>query len=164
MPCTQCIDSFQAAADATKHESPNTVKFDSIQDGQLTSIKPRGCNGPCPAHSPSASSDTMALLMAAMIPLISNLVPKSSNVPKSPTTPVHARETLPISPIPGMTSELHSCLTDFVRIKGIDLVANEAALAVLDLTPDIIPVVLITHLCEVIGAVEGQIWKFQSFC
>jgi len=102
--------------------------------------------------------------MAAMIPLISNLVPKSSNVPKSPTTPVHARETLPTSPIPSMTSELHTCLTDFMRIKGIDLVANEAALAVLDLTPDIIPVVPITHLCEVIGAVEGQVWKFQSFC
>ena len=103
--------------------------------------------------------------MAAMIPLISNLVPRSNNVPDAPTTPVRVRQEVSmISPIPSTTSELHTCLTDFARIKGIDLLANEAALLELDLTPDIIPVVPIARLCEVIGAVEGQVWKFQSFC
>jgi len=53
---------------------------------------------------------------------------------------------------------------DFLRIKDIDLTACEAALATLDLTPDIIHEVPVPRLCEVTGAVEGQLWKFQSFC
>ena len=68
-----------------------------------------------------------------------------------------------ISLIHSTTSKLHTCLTDFARTKCIDL-ANKAALLELNLTPDIIPVVPIAHLCEVIGAVKDQVWKFQSFC
>ena len=62
-----------------------------------------------------------------------------------------------------MTSELHACLADFARVKGINLLTSENALAELDLTPDIIPLVPVAHLHEVTSAIEGQIWKLQGF-
>jgi hypothetical protein len=34
----------------------------------------------------------------------------------------------------------------------------------LKLTPDIIPEVPVARLCEVTGAVEGRIRKFQAYC
>jgi hypothetical protein len=102
------------------------------------------------------------MLMAAMIPILSNLTPKVT-IPDIPTTPTRHPKP-PLSPIPSPTSRLHACLTDFAHVKGIDLLSSESALAKLDLTPDIVPIVPVTRLCEVTSAVEGQIWKLQAFC
>ena len=48
--------------------------------------------------------------------------------------------------------------------KGIDLTGTEAALMELELTSDIVSEVPVARLCEVMGAVEGRVWKFQIFC
>jgi hypothetical protein len=60
--------------------------------------------------------------------------------------------------------ELHSCIGDFLRSKGIDLIASEPALMELELTPDIVADVPVARLCEVMGTVEGRVRKFQVFC
>jgi len=65
--------------------------------------------------------------------------------------------------MPALTSELQVCLADFACIKNVDIMGSEPALTTLDLMPDIIPRVPVAHLCDVIGAVEGQIYKFQAF-
>jgi hypothetical protein len=35
---------------------------------------------------------------------------------------------------------------------------------VLEFTPDIIPDIPVARLCEITGAVEGRLRKFQTFC
>jgi hypothetical protein len=157
---------YQAAADATKHEPPNTVEFDGIRDGRLSSVKARGRSGPRRASSPSTPPvDPTALWMAAMIPLITSLVSKPAQTLEPPVTPRHMTNlTEPVSPIPSPSSELHACLIDFARVKDINLLLSESVLMERGLTPDIIPKVPVPHLCDITGAVEGHIWKFQSFC
>lgn len=70
----------------------------------------------------------------------------------------------PLSPEPDRELELHACIGDFQKAKGIDLSALEAALMALEITPDIIADVPVPRLCEVTGVVEGRIRKFQVFC
>ncbi|KAH7903026.1 hypothetical protein BJ138DRAFT_1198541, partial [Hygrophoropsis aurantiaca] len=157
-----------AAADATKHQPPNTVDFDGIRDGRLSSIKPRGRTGPTSTSSTS-SSDSTALLMAAILPFItSNLASRSPLASPSvePSTPTHQRHlsVTPQSPLPEPGSEIRTCLRDFLKAKDIDLTNAEQSLKALELTPDIIADVPVGHLCEVMAAVEGRVRKFQVFC
>ena len=56
------------------------------------------------------------------------------------------------------------CLGDFLKSKGINLLASQDALKELELTLDIVADVPIVRLCEVMGAVEGCVRKFQVFC
>jgi hypothetical protein len=60
--------------------------------------------------------------------------------------------------------ELHSCIGDFLRSKGIDLMASDPVLMALELIPDIVADVPVARLCEVMGAIEGRVHKFQVFC
>ncbi|KAH7903888.1 hypothetical protein BJ138DRAFT_965420, partial [Hygrophoropsis aurantiaca] len=107
-----------ATADATKHRPPNTVEFDGICDGRLA-IKPRGRSGPAtpvaPAPTPlaPAPSDTTALIMAALVPLIVNNlaprpVPSADVITSQPTTPARPRHKaqVPMSPTPAVGFEL----------------------------------------------------------
>jgi hypothetical protein len=71
---------------------------------------------------------------------------------------------MPLSPAPDTELELHACLGDFLRDKGIDLTGAETALMELELTPDIVTEVPVARLCEVMGAIEGRVRKFQVFC
>lgn len=66
--------------------------------------------------------------------------------------------------MPGVGSELQACLSDFAEARGIDLTGCEDALSVLEFTPDVIPQVSVTRLCEVTGAAEGRVVKLQAFC
>jgi hypothetical protein len=59
--------------------------------------------------------------------------------------------------------ELHSCIGDFLRSKGIDLMASDPVLMALELIPDIVADVPVARLCEVMGAIEGRVCKFQVF-
>ncbi|KAJ7635761.1 hypothetical protein DFH06DRAFT_1302968 [Mycena polygramma] len=167
-----------AAGECTLHEPPNTVEFDGLRDGRITAIRPRGRNGPRPAApvaGPSTSSDATTLLLAAMLPLITNLQkPVASDQPPvtpprrttSVTTPPGTpRKSVPqMSPVAEPGAELHVCLADFLKHKQIDLLDIEPALAALDLTPDIISEVPMARLREVTGVVEGRLWKFKIFC
>jgi len=166
---------FQAAADATKHEPPSTVDFDGIRDGRIIAKKPRGRTGPRAQEVAAApTTDTNALLMAAVIPLLTRLSEKRPRSPSpsrqpaiqpSPSTPCRSKVgSLPFSPIPGRGSELRTCLSDFTEASGLDLTACEDTLMERELTPDIIPDVPVDHLCTITGAVEGRIWKFQVYC
>ncbi|KAL1947169.1 hypothetical protein VTO73DRAFT_14130 [Trametes versicolor] len=163
-----------SAADATKHQPPATVDFDGLRDGRMNTNRPRG-RPPAASSSSTSSSDLTALLMAAVIPLItSQLVPKVPPAPvasiSTPSTPKRAHRPLPPfppspqSPAPVPGTELHTCLADFLAAKGIDLGGAEAALADLELTPDIINEVPVARLCDILGAVEGRVRKFQLFC
>ncbi|CDO75078.1 hypothetical protein BN946_scf185010.g3 [Trametes cinnabarina] len=159
-----------AAADATKHHPPNTVDFDCLRDGRLNVSLPRGRTGGGSSTNGSATTtgDLAALLMVAIIPLVtSQLAPK----PAVPADVPMAEMTGSSSPVlasqdasPALGTELHACLRDFLARKGIDLLEAEPALAALELTPDIIHEVPALRLCDVIGAVEGRIRKFQLFC
>ncbi|KAH7903729.1 hypothetical protein BJ138DRAFT_1120100 [Hygrophoropsis aurantiaca] len=161
-----------AAADATKHHPPNNIEFDGIRDGRLT-VKPRGRSGPVVPPAPQAS-DATALMMAALVPLIvNNLTARQSHssdsaevVPGQPTTPTRPRQRAqpPLSPAPAVGFELHACITDFLKSKEIDLTESEPVLTQLELTPDILPEVPVTHLCELMNTVEGRVRKFQVFC
>ena len=62
---------FKAAGDSTKHEPPNTADFDGARDGRLSDTKPCGCTGPHSAPG-STTPDATALLMAAILPLITS--------------------------------------------------------------------------------------------
>lgn len=164
----------QAAADSTKHKPPNTVEFDGVRDGRLIAPKPRGRSGPRAQATGSApNNDATALLMAAMIPLLSNLSqkrprsvsPHRSSSASAPTKPRDARVMpFPLSPIPGTGSELRACLSDFAGASGIDITECEEPLMDLELTPDIIPDIPVARLLEVTGTVEGRIRKFQAYC
>ena len=89
---------FKAARDSTKHELPNTADFDGVHDGRLSDTKLCGCTGPRSATK-STTTDATALLMAAMLPLLTghlgNLVsnvnsPPPIQGPSLPTTPSRA--------------------------------------------------------------------------
>jgi hypothetical protein len=160
---------YQAAGDATKHEPPNTTDFDGVRDGRLANVKSRGRTGPRSA----TSSDTNALLMAAILPLLMNHLPSnpqplattSLRITTPPSTPSRTNHTAtPLSPAPDVDMELHACLGDFLKSKGINLLASLDALKELELTPDIVADVPVVRLCEVMGAVEGRVRKFQVFC
>lgn len=82
-----------------------------------------------------------------------------------PTTPSRApKNGQPLSPAPDTGLELHACIGDFLRLKGIDLSTAESSLLELDMTPDIMTEVPTARLCEVTGMVEGRVRKFQVFC
>ncbi|KAJ8585723.1 hypothetical protein M405DRAFT_910709 [Rhizopogon salebrosus TDB-379] len=145
-----------AAADATKHEPPNTVDFDILRDGRLDTVKPRGRTGPRSASS-STATDATTMLLAAMIPLITDrlghAMPRATEATLNPpSTPLsHRREASPpLSPIPATGMEIQACLGDFLKEKGIDLSRAGNILADLDLTPDIISEVPVTHLCMIL--------------
>jgi hypothetical protein len=162
----------QAANDATKHEPPNTIEFEGVRDSRLVASKPRGRTGPRTAAETHSTPDATAILMAAMLPLLTSLSqkrprsPSPSHALRPPATPSCAsRETsTPLSPLPASGSELRACLSDFAETTGIDLTGCEDSLMVLELTPDILPDVPVVRLCEVTGAVEGRIRKLQSYC
>ncbi|KAJ7822410.1 hypothetical protein B0H14DRAFT_3470812 [Mycena olivaceomarginata] len=78
--------------------------------------------------------------------------------------PPAPRKIDPLSPIPSTSSELHVCLDDFLKLKSINLLEAESALAALSLTPEIIGQVPVERLRETTGAVEGHFWAFQAFC
>ncbi|KAJ7484964.1 hypothetical protein B0H11DRAFT_2414016 [Mycena galericulata] len=166
------------AGEATIREPPNIVEFDGVRDGPLT--RPRGRGGPRSYGQASSGNgggggdSTATVLLAAMLPLLQNLAPKTDPLktpPRStlpvafPATPKKPIATVaPFSPIPTTSSELHACLDDFLRAKGINLLEAESALAALSLTPDIIASVPVSRLLEITGAVEGHLWGFQVFC
>ncbi|KAA1475512.1 hypothetical protein DENSPDRAFT_883621 [Dentipellis sp. KUC8613] len=156
-----------AAHEATKNEPPNTVEFDGFRDGRLSMARPRGRSGPHPASSSSQSSpgvDTSQLLMAAILSNMNNKRSRSRS-PEEMRTPSTSRAfAVPLSPPPAAGTELHTCLTDFLEAKGIDFRGFENALLLLDFTPDVIPFVSISRLCEVTNSVEGRAIKFQAFC
>ncbi|KAF8996603.1 hypothetical protein BDQ17DRAFT_1249578 [Cyathus striatus] len=163
-----------AARDATKHEPPNTIDFDGIQDGHMTTVKARGRTGPR-ATSETNSNDAIALTMAAVMPILASLVPKPTpaNPPSTPTrhngspqphTPsrrVHLMS--PFSPVLDESMKIHVCLNDFFNAKGIDLWFHESLLTTLDFTPDIIPTIPVIRLCEILDIPEGLGWKFNAF-
>jgi hypothetical protein len=110
------------------------------------------------------------MVLAAVLPLLQNFAPKAgllktpprSTLPVAfPTTP---RKYGPLSPLPTTSSELHVCLDDFLKLKGINLLDIESALAALSLTPDIIANVPVPRLLEITQAAEGHLWGFQAFC
>lgn len=134
--------------------------------------RPRG-RPPTASGSVSTSNDLTALLMAAMIPLItSQLAPKVPSAPvdtasvSAPSTPKRIRPIPPPpqSPSPAPGTELHVCIADFLAAKNIDMGGAEMALMELELTPDIMNEVPVARLCDVLGAVEGRVRKFQLFC
>ncbi|EDR06779.1 uncharacterized protein LACBIDRAFT_328512 [Laccaria bicolor S238N-H82] len=137
-----------AAHDATKHEPPNNIHFNTL------------CDATPPPDSTSA-------LMPA---LIAHLIPKPPAAPvetPAPTTPRKPKPLItptPVSPIPSRSAELHTCLADFLKTEDVNLLHSEAVLAALNLTPGIIPDVPVPHLIEVTGAHEGHLWKLQAFC
>ncbi|KAG2131759.1 hypothetical protein DEU56DRAFT_914323 [Suillus clintonianus] len=158
-----------AAADATKHEPPNTVDFDVLRDGRLDAVKPRGCTGPRSSLSSTGSQDATTMLLAAMIPLITERlapprVPEAVplNLPV-PSTPVRPCDASPFSPTPAAGTEIQTCLGDFLKAKGINILDSGSILFDLDLTPDIVGEVPVAHLSDVMDVVEGRVLKFQMF-
>ena len=115
-------------------------------------------------------NETTALLMAAILPLLTNhLTPKPTAPPSlsaatPPATPsCKVVIATPLAPAPDTGLELHICLGDFLKSKGIDITVTEAVLMELELMPDIVSEVPVARLCEVMGTVEGQVHKFQVF-
>jgi hypothetical protein len=111
--------------------------------------------------------------MAAFLPLLTShltsnaqpLAATSSHIATPPSTPSRTNSIVtPLSPAPDVDMELHACLGDFLKSKGINLLASQDALKELELTPDIVADVPVARLCEVMGAVEGRVRKFQVFC
>jgi hypothetical protein len=104
-----------------------------------------------------------------MLPLLTSFLANTQSAPRAvsdqPQTPVRSKPaTTPLSPAPDPGSELHMCMGDFLRSKGINVLAAETALMELELTPDIIAEVPIARLVEVMSTVEGRVRKFQIFC
>ena len=116
------------------------------------------------------NNDTSTLLMAAMLPLLTNLAQKRPRSPSparrsAPATPCRSKAvSLPFLSLPGQGSELHACLGDFLAASGLDLTDCEDVLLKQELTPDIIPEIPFDHLCTITGAVKGRIRKFQAYC
>ena len=117
----------------------------------------------------SSSTDTNALLMAAILLLLMNHLPSNPQplaaaslcITTPPSTPSRTnRAVTPLSPAPNINTELHACLGDFLKSKGVNLLALQDALKELELTPDIVADVPVARLCEVMGAVEGRVRKF----
>jgi len=144
------------------------VDFNGVCDGHLVTSKPRGRH----AAAMAPNTDATLLLMAVMLPLLTSFSQKRPRS-LSPSLSLHLSNTpshtsqeasAPLSPLPASGSELYACLSDFAESTGIDLTSCEDTLMVLELTPDIIPEVLVTCLFEVIGAVKSHIRKLQSYC
>ncbi|KAJ6481124.1 hypothetical protein C8R45DRAFT_831641 [Mycena sanguinolenta] len=159
------------AGDATAHEPPNSVEFDGVRDGRLSC--PRGRGGPrlSLGGGPSNSDgDATMMVLAAVLPLLQNLALRGDPLKTPPRSDLPAafppapRKINPLSPIPSTSSELHVCLDDFLKLKSINLLEAESALAALSLTPEIIGQVPVERLREITGAVEGHLWAFQAFC
>jgi hypothetical protein len=135
-------------------------------------MRSHGRTGPHVAFTPpvQTSDSAMAILMAAMVPLLSGLSHKHSH--SESASPVHTPSKLAhqnaapavFSPIPSHGSELHACLADFSTDKGINMVDCEHLLMAEEFTPDIIPFVDISWLCHITGAPEGHIRKLVQFC
>lgn len=68
-----------------------------------------------------------------------------------------------LSPVPPKGTEIHSCLTQFLRDKDVNLIAQTAAFEKHDLTPDIIGDVPIERLVQLTGAPEGSLRKLHVF-
>ncbi|KAI9059855.1 hypothetical protein FKP32DRAFT_1578952 [Trametes sanguinea] len=158
------------AHEATKHTPPNSVEFDGARDGRLLTAKPRGRTGPA-SLTPTSSLDPTALLMAAVLPLITSLAdrqpttaPAPTSSPAAPSIGPQAGQKRPLSPAPDPNHELADCLQAFKVTKGIDFTAHEATLLSLDFTPDILADVPAARLREITGAAEGRVLKFQVFC
>ncbi|KAI8996315.1 hypothetical protein BD414DRAFT_408305, partial [Trametes punicea] len=156
------------AHEATKHIPPNSIEFDGTRDGRLLTAKPRGRTGPTSSMSTS-SLDPTALLMAAVLPLITSLADRQSTATlaaaSSSSTPSNSlSRKRPLSPAPDPNDELADCLQAFKVMKGIDFTAHETTLLSLDFTPDILAEVPAARLCEITGAAEGRVLKFQVFC
>ncbi|KAG6848074.1 hypothetical protein H0H93_003638 [Arthromyces matolae] len=159
---------FQAAGDATKSMPPNIPEFDGVRDGSNSTPRPRGRNGPAIATG-STGIDSNLLITAILASLKRGRSRSRSCSPPhaGPSTPKRSRHKvadalLSSPPEPGM--ELDACLRDFAKAKNIDMTAAAPALQELDLTPDIIPKVPISRLCEVTEAREGRVMKFQQYC
>ncbi|KAF8834082.1 hypothetical protein BDN67DRAFT_1016881 [Paxillus ammoniavirescens] len=159
-----------AAADATKHEPPNTIDFDGLCDGCLDVAKPRGRMGPHPPiPSTSASSNTTTMLLTAVTSLVaSQLATKHVTNPSLalPSTPSHCRHhdvSTPLSPTPVVGTEVDSCLQDFLAQKGINLCDAKDVLTEFGLTPDILSDVPVSRFCDLLGTVEGRALKLQAF-
>lgn len=157
----------QHANDATKHEPPNAIEFDGVRDGRVVAVKPRGRSGPGAASTDNATS---AMLIAAMVPLLTSLVDCNSVAVAAPSSGPSMSATAasslkrPLSPASDIGNELNDCLRAFKDAKGINFMSHKDILLSLDLTPDILPDVPVTRLCQITGAVEGRIMKFQAFC
>nr|GAT48927.1 predicted protein [Mycena chlorophos] len=157
------------AGDCTMHEPPNTAEFDGFRDGRST--RPRGRGSRTDA---GAGDNTSSLLLAAMLPIFTSAAARVSGdpfrtPPRATATaecpPAPERPAVPaFSPIPARGQELHSCLLALRDSREVDLLDAEEALAVLDLTPDVIVDVPVPRLMEVTGAVEGKVYKLVAFC
>jgi hypothetical protein len=175
----------KAAGECTKFEPPNTAEFDGPRNGRIGGVRPRGRTGPhtavvAPSALPPAGSDLSAVLAAVLLPILANIAgnipsakrarspsptPGLQATPCTPRTPKRTRRmSIPLLPVPLKGKEIPACLNAFLLEKGVDLTMCEDALYALDFTPDIIPTIAVSHLCEVTGAVEGQSIKFQAFC
>jgi len=173
------LSSFSYVQAATKHEPPNVTTFDGARDGRCTGVRARGCIGPFasaaqPAELPTLSSDTMGMLLAALLPVLRGLSRKWSCL-ESPTklalsTPKCLKSTLATAiavsdlPMPEKGMELCACLHDFAKLEGINLTIHEIPLHLEDYSPDIIPFVDDAELCRITGATSGIVIKFKRFC
>ncbi len=100
----------QHANDATKHEPPNTIEFDGVRDGRVVAVKPRGRSGPGAASTDNATS---AMLIAAMVPLLTSLVDRNSVAVAAPSSGPSMSATAasslkrPLSPASDIGNELN---------------------------------------------------------
>ncbi|THU80350.1 hypothetical protein K435DRAFT_580173, partial [Dendrothele bispora CBS 962.96] len=164
-----------AAGECTKRHPPNSIEFDGLWDGRLTSVKPRGRNGPHTGTSgPSEPpSDIHSLLMAATLNVLQNSVsgnqvtpPQHSNQVPEPKTPSRNRTGIPsspVSPIPTSSGELHNFLRDLHNTKGIDFTSFESLFEANEYTPDILHLVPVSTLRELTHAPEGRVLKMVDF-
>jgi len=106
--------------------------------------------------APSAVLDQPPAILAAITP------GTPAALPVTPVKP--ARPVVIFSPIPTMSAELHACLADFERVKGIDLYEIESSLAFLEITPEVVANMPMARLVELTGALKGRLRKFQIFC
>ncbi|KAG1758075.1 hypothetical protein EDD22DRAFT_957266 [Suillus occidentalis] len=140
-----------AAADATKHEPPNTVDFDGLRGGRIDVVKSRDRKGP--RSSSGSSPDPTTTLLAAVTCLItSQLTPKATLEPSTSTRHCHQAPG-PISPVPATGTEIHSCLSAFLESHDVNLLDSEDVLSSLELTPDVIADVPVTRLCNLFNVV-----------
>ncbi|KAF9071914.1 hypothetical protein BDP27DRAFT_1262192 [Rhodocollybia butyracea] len=161
------------AGDCTVHAPPNSVEFDGLRDGRLTTVKPRGRTH-IPAAETSSANNLQSLLMAATVSVLQNslsgnqVTPPQRNQVPVPETPERPRTrtnipSSPISPIPSSLGELHTFLADLKQSRGLDFTSAEYLFEQKEFTPDIIPSVRVATLCELTGAPEGRVLKMVDF-
>lgn len=163
----------QVAGDCTVHAPPNSVEFDGLRDGRLTTVKPRGRTHIAAAET-ALTENLQSLLMAATVSVLQNslsgnqVTPPQRNQVPVPETPARPRTrtnipSSPISPIPSSSGELHTFLADLKQSRGLDFTSVESLFKQREFTPDIIPSVHMTTLCELTGAPEGRVLKMIEF-